>query len=845
SVDHNPISLDDMNFLEQLKIGIHKTPNGHYEMPLPFRNGSPELPSNKLLALRRLQGLKTRLQKDQRYHQHYKSFMNDLLQRGYAEPVPEVESNKPDKLRVVFDCGAIPYRVFLRRRRHVPSVPRCANYGLKAIAENNKQEFGEDVANFVKRDFYVDDGLKSLKSVPEAVSIIHKTKDMLSRRLVYNFSIDRASNLKDLDFNDGPLPVERTLGTQWCIESDSFKLRIILQLKPCTRRGILSTISSIYDPLGFAAPFLLIGRQILQDLCRDQADWDDPVPEEVRQRWEKFRRDLLMLDKLKVPRCVAPTGFEECSYIRLVNSEQEVHCAFIMGKSRVAPLKHITIPRLELSAALVAVKQGGQWNHVESEDNPADDASRGLKAEQLVEDTRWLNGPAFLWKPDLQLPTQQRWMPADDDPEVKKVKSLATATVETKCSSMLDRLNYFSCWYRARRAIANCMNLKNRLKCRISNRSSSDKQTKSSPVINVEDLQRAESEIIQMVQEKEFPEEMKILRSLQKKDPNRKETVKIKASLKKTSCLYRLEPFLDPCGVLRVGGRLKKSDLPYHVKHPAVLPRKGHLTTLIIRHYHQKTAHQGRGMTVNELRSNGYWIIGGSSAVGYYISDCVACQKRRGNVQEQKMADLPEDRMKTEAPFTYCGVDYFGPWLIKEGRKELKRYGVLFTCLSSRAIHIEVAKTLETSSFINVLRCFLARRGPIRQLRSDQGTNLVGARTELREILTQMDQNEVQQFLLKRECDWFEFKLNTPTASHAGGVWERMIRTVRSVLDGLLEQHGTQLDEESLRTLLCEVECIVNSRPIAGTNTPEEEPLTPNHLLTMKMRNDQSRNLGA
>ena len=241
-------------------------------------------------------------------------------------------------------------------------------------------------------------------------------------------------------------------------------------------------------------------------------------------------------------------------------------------------------------------------------------------------------------------------------------------------------------------------------------------------------------------------------------------------------------------------------------------------------------------MTLNELRINGYWIIGGSSAVGYHIANCVVCQKCRGKVQEQKMANLPTDRMESEAPFTYCGVDYFGPWHIKEGRKELKRYGVLFTCLASRAIHLEVAKTLETSSFINVLRCFLARRGPIRQLRSDQGTNLVGARTELREALKQMDQNEVRNFLLKRECDWFEFKLNTPTASHAGGAWERMIRTVRNALDGLLEQHGTQLDEESLRTLLCEVECIVNSRPIAGTNTVDEEPLTPNHLLTMKTR---------
>ena len=231
--------------------------------------------------------------------------------------------------------------------------------------------------------------------------------------------------------------------------------------------------------------------------------------------------------------------------------------------------------------------------------------------------------------------------------------------------------------------------------------------------------------------------------------------MKIKTSLKKTSCLYRLQPFIDSHSVLRVEGRLKRSDLPYHVKHPAIIPRKGHVTTLIIRHHHQKIAHQGRGMTLNELRANGYWIIGGHSAVGYHITNCVACQRYRGNVQEQEMANLPVDRMESEGPFTYCGVDYFGPWHIKEGRKELKHYGVLFTCLSSRAIHLEVAKTLEMSSFINVLRCFFARRGPIHQIRSDQGTNLVGARTELREMLKQMDQNEVREFLLKQSLKNF------------------------------------------------------------------------------------------
>ena len=406
--------------------------------------------------------------------------------------------------------------------------------------------------------------------------------------------------------------------------------------------------------------------------------------------------------------------------------------------NRVQQIRNVTSPE--------------QWNYVESEDNPADDASKGITAEQLVENARWLNGPSFSWDPAFQLPIQQEWVPADGDPEVKKVKSFATGTVETTCSSMLDRLNYFSCWYQAKRAIANCTNLKNRLKSRIPDPGSSDRRTKDAVKINVEDLQKAELQIIRIVQEREFAEEIKTLRSLQKNDPKREDEVKIKTSLKKTSCLYRLQPFIDSHGVLRVGGRLKRSDLPYHVKHPAIIPRKGHVTTLIIRHHHQKIAHQGRGMTLYELRANGYWIIGGHSAVGYHITNCVACQRYRGNVQEQEMANLPVDRMESEGPFTYCDVDYFGPWHIKEGRKELKRYGVLFTCLSSRAIHLEVAKTLETSSFINVLRCFLARRGPIHQLRSDQGTNLVGARTELREMLKQMDQNEVRVFCLNESA---------------------------------------------------------------------------------------------
>jgi len=134
------------------------------------------------------------------------------------------------------------------------------------------------------------------------------------------------------------------------------------------------------------------------------------------------------------------------------------------------------------------------------------------------------------------------------------------------------------------------------------------------------------------------------------------------------------------------------------------------------------------------------------------------------------MSDLPEDRLESTPPFTYCAVDYFGPFVVKESRKELKRYGVLFTCMASRAIHLEIANSLETDSFINALRRFISRRGPIRQLRSDQGTNFVGARRELQPALAEMDQQKIKTKLLEEQCDWFSFKINVPAASHMGGV---------------------------------------------------------------------------
>ena len=360
--------------------------------------------------------------------------------------------------------------------------------------------------------------------------------------------------------------------------------------------------------------------------------------------------------------------------------------------------------------------------------------------------------------------------------------------------------------------------------------------------VQVSDLESTELAMIHTAQSKAFKDEIGTLKKTKREngDPNsRVFAQQRKASMKRFSTLYKLDLFVDSDGILHVGGRLRRTNLTDEIKLPIILPQDSHITMLIAKHFHECASHQGKGITLNEVRSNGFWVINGSSVVASLISSCIKCQRLHGAVQEQRMSDLPEDRLESTRPFTYCAVDYFGPFVVKESRKELKRYGVLFTCMALRAIHLEIANSLETNSFINALRRFISRRGPIRQLRSDQGTNFVGACRELKQALAEMEQQKIKTKLLEEQCDWFSFKMNVPAASHMRGVWERQIKSVRNVFSSLLQDDGRQLNDESLRTLMCEAEAIVNSRPftvnqLADPDSPS--PLTPNHLLTMKSK---------
>ncbi|KAJ8027919.1 hypothetical protein HOLleu_30014 [Holothuria leucospilota] len=287
-----------------------------------------------------------------------------------------------------FTCEPIEYRMTVHLFG-AGSSPGCANYGLKQIALDHGSEFGEDVVEFVNKNFYVDDGLYSVDTDDKAVDLILRTKQMLSKGGV-NFHKFK-SNSKvvlsslpecDVEMSAGVLnpfsesvDVDRVLGIQWCVESDKFKFRIVINDTPLTRRGVLSTISSVYDPFGFIAPVILVGKQILQQLCHNNLDWDSPLPDQLRCKWVNWRSSLPRLESIEIERCFKPLGFGTsvktelhhfcdasvsgygyCSYIRMINDDNVVHCRLVMSKSRVVPRKPVTVPRLELTAAVLSAK---------------------------------------------------------------------------------------------------------------------------------------------------------------------------------------------------------------------------------------------------------------------------------------------------------------------------------------------------------------------------------------------------------------------------------------------------------------------------------------------------------
>ena len=872
-----------------------------------------------------------------RFRQEEVGFAADIKGMFHMVRVPEKDS---DLLRFLWwpkgDTSQEPQDY--RMRVHLfgaKSSPACSNFALKKTAEDIGTEDHSEVKNTIERNFYVDDCLKSVPDVDSAVKLtaslrsacqkggFHLTKFISNDKSVMEHipEEDRAVEEASKSLLETKSAEKRVLGILWNVSSDTIGVQVQVMRKPATRRGLLSATSSLFDPLGFVAPVLMAPKILLQQLCQLDLGWDDPIPQHLEQKWIEWTQSLHHLQDFKIRRCYKPPGFKAIAscqahyfadasetgygavaYLRMTDIEGKTHCSFLAGKARVAPLKTVTIPRLELTAATVAVRldaqlkmelevtvdsttfwtdsstvlryiknrtsrfhtyvanrvqiiqqhsDPSQWRFVDGKSNPADEASRGISVEKFLHRSRWTSAPEFLWKNDDHWPVDLN-LPAQldqNDAEVKRPAIVSvTSTSEESPTDIL--LLQYSSWYRLKRAVAFFLRLRRFLKAKaelarsarltktavqgssISNAPSSTVSKKKRPnkkgraahedqpatpaLLSLEEIVDAETAVIRYVQSQSYKEEIIRLRGMQ--------------NVKRSCPISRLDPVLDQ-NVLRVGGRLGRSTQAFESKHPAIMPAKSHVTDLIIRDVHQSVGHQGRQHVLASLREK-FWVVHANAAVRRVLSRCLICRRLQGRPMTQKMADLPVDRLTPDRPpFTFSAVDLFGPLLVKKGRSMVKRYGVLFTCLTTRAVHIEVAHTLSTDSFINALRRFVSRRGQAEEIRSDNGTNLVGAERELREEIDRWNLQQIHESMLQHHVKW---KFNPPGASHHGGVWERQIRSVRKILSSLLLSQV--VDEEGLTTLLCEVESILNSRPLtpASDDPLDLDPLTPNHLLLLR-----------
>ncbi|XP_032413047.1 uncharacterized protein LOC116716235 [Xiphophorus hellerii] len=792
----------------------------------------------------------------------------------------------------------IDYRMKVHVFGNSPS-PAVAVYGLRKAIRVGAKEYGADTVKFVERHFYVDDGLVSVPSSAEAIDLLQRTQASLAEsnlrlhKFVSNSQAvmqafcpeDCAAVVKDLNLSGEEIQSQRSLGLIWEMTTDTFTYSVADTNRPFTRRGVLSSVNSVFDPLGLLAPVTIQGRALLRELTSECSDWDTPLPEDKQSNWETWKNSLQDLKELHVPRTFTSTSLSQAthkelclfsdastkaigavSYLKATQADGKVEVGFIMGKAKLTPLSEPTIPRLELCAAVLAVEMADliqdeldlhfdaihfytdskvvlgyicndsrrfytyvhnrtqrirqsskpeQWHYVRTEENPADHASRSLSAAQLKRST-WFTGPSFIRHPPAEIPHVSEifdLIEPDKDSEIRP--EIRTYVTHLRVLNS-ERFERFSTFKSLVRAIANLIHI-----AKSFNGTNPNSKCKGWHKCHLprtpEEIAQAKTVILKETQKAHFEKELSALNAGK--------------PISKQSPLQKLSPILQD-GLISVGGRLKHSEIENLEKSPLILLKHSHISLLLTRHHHELVEHQGRHLTEGAIRAAGLWLLGCKTLVNSVIHKCVTCRKLRGKVEQQLMAALPPERLKTCSPFTYVGLDVFGPWTItarrtRGGLAESKRWAIMFTCMSSRAVHIEVIESLDTSSCVNALRRFFALRGPAKQLLSDRGTNFVGASKELG-----MDKS-MQKYLTEQGCSW---EFNPPHASHMGGSWERMIGVARRILDSMLLRNKIQLTHEVLCTLMAEITAIINARPLVPVSSDPENPfvLSPSMLITQK-----------
>ena len=636
-----------------------------------------------------------------------------------------------------------------------------------------------------------------------------------------------------------------------------------------TKRQILSQINRIYDPLGLISPFTIKGKIAMRRLWtyEEKIDWDDPIPNTLFEEWRDFFTEFKELQDISIPRCSKPndsmgdpeliifsdastTAYGAVGYARWETSDGTFKSQLISSKNRIAPLKTSNIVRLELAGAVLGTRlrnfilkearynfkqiyhivdseivkamiskqsygfntfaanrvgeiQNGsdpsEWYWTPGKDNIADWVTRGKSPAQLQHDGIWQTGPLFLKYPTEEWPIVKETN-VSTLPESKAIVMQTNAQVpETLFSRFnLDRFSK--------------LNILINTTARIIRLYRKYKKDGDKPAFELPDIYVSPNDAANAKQ-------LWIIEAQRQMKPDI------------TKGIYRSLKPQEKNGILTVGGRCERwNEATYNKEEFILLPYNHRFSLLIADDIHKRNGHRGIAATVSIIRSQ-FWIIKANQLVKRIINKCVICKMKRLTLHSQIMSDLPIERLKPSPPFFTVGIDYFGPFTIRgevQKRTRGKCYGVLITCFTSRAVYVDLSRDYSTDSFLQVLRRFSTFRGWPNKIYSDNGSQLVAASKELKETISNIDEEKLIGFCASQGTTW---KFTTTNAPWTNGVTESMVKSIKKALSVSI---GEQIMEFSvLQTVMFEAAELVNSRPIGRhpTSPDEEAYLCPNDLL--------------
>ena len=777
--------------------------------------------------------------------------------------------------------GTTPAPYLAIRTLHQLSEDESENYPLASEA--------------IKTCFYVDDCMAGSNTLEDAKVLAEQLNQLLTAGGFHlrKWATNNSSVLQNIPEADKfesmvDIPTDMSvclLGVSWNPITDCFSYKVKGKgFCLDTKRKLLSEISKIFDPLGWISPVIIAVKIIIQKLWLLNLDWDELLPNDVRDMAEQLFSEFNMLNNINVPRIIFSTeteityhGFCDASsaayaavvYCCKMSSSGEMSLNIVMAKTKVAPISSVSIPRLELCAAyllaqlfeylipVLNIKQrdivcwsdsktvlawlsshpskwktfvshrtgyiletipDAKWRYVPTKLNPANCASRGVRSSYLINNDLWFQGPPFLLMKENNWPKSETKAATSEELKVPKQIALVSLATDNLMSRITSRI---SSWPRLVRVLAYCLRACRNFKLKSTKTSAPSKKElnqRKPLLLEIEELNDAETFIFKYYQQSEFDD---VIASINKN--------KIVTSKK----LKRLSPFLDKHGLLRVGGRLSRAELPYDSQHQIILHKDSPITQKIVHDCHLKNLHAGITLLIATLRQK-FWILGAREIVTRICRQCAVCHRYRAKANDQLMADLPKFRVNAAYPFYQVGCDYAGPILYKQhsGRKSpvVKAYIAVFICLVTKAVHLELVSDLSSDAFLAALDRFVARRGLCGHIHSDNGTNFQGAAKKLGEIYKLVKKSHfstnVSNFLLSKGIKWHFIP---PGAPHFGGAWESTVKCMKFHLKRTIGQ--ATLKYEELTTLLARIEAVLNSRPLVHADSDDLPYLSPGHFL--------------